>query len=133
MGGIVFRVGDEHFFLPATVAVKVLPLPEIARVPGAPPALVGVALVDGEPVPVVAIDVARAHAGAQAIGASRAAMLVCLHVGERIALVGLEIVRTGDFPADGHGADEVVVDGARARLFDLAAVVSQMREGRWAV
>lgn len=129
MGGIVFRVGDEHFFLPATVAVKVLPLPEIARVPGAPPALVGVALVDGEPVPVVAIDVARAHA----IGASRAAMLVCLHVGERIALVGLEIVRTGDFPADGHAADEVVVDGARARLFDLAAVVSQMREGRWAV
>lgn len=141
MGGVVFRVGGALFFLPATVAIKVMPMPEVARMPGAPEALVGVALVDGATLPVVAI------------GPSRAAMLVCTHLGERIALVGLEVVASGSFEAapDGDGVvvDQrasggtiherasgergVVVEGSRALPFDIEGVVSRMREGRWAV
>jgi chemotaxis signal transduction protein len=54
-GGVVFRVAEARYFLPATTASKVLPMPGVARVPGAPADLVGVALVEGEMVPVVDI------------------------------------------------------------------------------
>ena len=54
-GGVIFRIVDARYFLPASVASKVLPMPRVARVPGAPADLVGVALVEGEMIPVVAI------------------------------------------------------------------------------
>ena len=36
-GGVVFRVKSELFFLPATVAQRVVPVPQIGRIPSAPP------------------------------------------------------------------------------------------------
>jgi len=108
-GGVVFRVGSEPYYLPATIAMRVVPVPRIGRVPGGPVDLVGVALVENEMVPVVSV------------GASRSAMLVVQCLGEPVGIVGIDIVATGR-----------VVD-EHTRLFDVSALVARLRETRWAV
>lgn len=123
-GGVVFRVGEELFFLPASIAMKIIPAPSIARMPGSPRELRGVALVDGNMIPVV--DVAAA--GPLRLGAP---MLVCTVLGEQVGLLGMDIVATGRFDVDGSG--EVRAHGKVARAFDVAAVIARVREGRWAV
>jgi chemotaxis signal transduction protein len=135
-GGVVFRISEELFFLPAAIARKVLPMPGVARVPGAPQDLVGVALVEGQMVPVVAIGPLDTRGSRRpTTGARRRAdnrpMLVCEYLGETVGLVGLEIVATGTF--DAVDAEQVVHDGAPVALFDVASVVGRLREGRWAV
>jgi chemotaxis signal transduction protein len=136
-GGVVFRVADALFFLPATVANKVLPMPIVTRVPGAPHDLVGVALVEGETVPVVAVGLLERRASRRANNdrprADNRPMLLCDYLGERVGLVGLEIIATGRFEAAGSPSDQVVHAGVRVSPFDVAAVVDRLREGRWAV
>ncbi len=127
-GGVLFRVGEQLYFLPAAIATKVLPMPRVARVPGAPIALVGVALVDGEMVPVVAIGDLDARGSRRPPSGERPRadnrpMLVCTYLGERVGLVGLEIVATG----------RVGPQEANAEVFDVGAVFSGLREHRWAV
>jgi chemotaxis signal transduction protein len=135
-GGVVFRVAEARYFLPATVASRVLPMPGVARVPGAPTDLVGVALVEGEMVPVVAVGELDARGSRRPPATSRPRadnrpMLVCVVLGERVGLVGLEIIATGFFPpAEPEG---VMHDDAVVPLFDVGAVVARLREGRWAV
>jgi hypothetical protein len=127
-GGVVFMAGEHLAFLPATVALKVIPMPEVARVPGAPRELAGVALVDGETIPVVRVLGGTAPA-------SGGALLVITFLGERIGLSGVEVLATGRFESmaeSAHG-ENVVHEGRVARLFDVAALVSKVREGRWAV
>ncbi len=118
LGGVVFRVGTDLFFLPATVAMRVAPVPQLGPVPGAPPELVGLALVEGEMIPVVGV------------GPSRTAMLVVSYLGERVGLVGVDVVATGRFDAV-H--DHAIHAGEHARLFDISAVIARVRETRWAV
>lgn len=134
-GGVVFRVADALYFLPATIATKVLPMPGVARVPGAPEALVGVALVEGEMVPVVAIGQLERRGmrrpKSERPRADNRPMLVCTYLGERVGLVGLEIVATGNF--DAPDPEHVMHAGAPVPPFDVAAVVNGLREGRWAV
>ncbi|MBX3190429.1 MAG: chemotaxis protein CheW [Labilithrix sp.] len=125
IGGVVFSVQQELFFLPATIAGKVLPMPSVARVPGAPPDLVGVALVEGEVIPVVAVGPTT-----EPRGRDHRPMLVCTFLGERVAFVGIEVVATGSFTPTDDGVDH---EGARARSFDVGAVVARLGEGRWAV
>lgn len=140
-GGVLFRVGDALHFLPASIATKVLPMPGVARVPGAPEELVGVALVEGEMVPVVAIGELERRGGSRRPPAGsrpradNRPLLVCTYHGERVGLVGLQIVATGHFETsnDSSGADQVVHEGVAAALFDVGAVVARLREGRWAV
>ena len=122
--------------MPATVASKVLPMPNVARVPGAPAELVGVALVDGETLPVVAIGEldrrgSRRPPSNDRLRADNRPMLVCTHLGERVALVGLEILATGRF--DSSDPEHILHEGAPVSLFDVGAVVARLREGRWAV
>ncbi len=136
-GGVMFRVDGELYFLPASIAMKLLPIPEMAPVPGGPIELLGVALVDGDMIPVVhvadeAIASERPTRVRQLRSRPRGAMLVCAVLGERVGFVGLEVVATGRFEADPatgelrHG-DEV------ARAFDVAGIIARVREGRWAV
>ncbi len=135
-GGVVFRVDEELYFLPASIAAKVLPMPDVARVPGGPEELVGVALVEGEMIPVVAVSELdrrgprRAHAGERARVDNRP-MLVCTVLGERVGLVGLEVLATGRF--ESPDADHVLHEGLPAALFEVNEVVNRLREGRWAV
>jgi chemotaxis signal transduction protein len=126
VGGVLLRIARKSFFLPASVAIKVLPMPVVARVPGAPPDLVGVALVEGEMVPVVAL----AELVPMRSGRDNRPMLVCSFHGERIGLVGLEIVATGKFTGDETHIDH---QGERIEAFDVASVLARLKEGRWAV
>lgn len=122
-GGVVFRIDGEPWFLPASIATKVIAAPTVARVPGAPPELRGVALVDGNIIPVIELGSATLE---------REAMLVCTVLGERVGLVGVEIVATGRFEAAG-ASGEVKTSGETARTFDVTSVIARVREGRWAV
>ena len=122
-GGVVFRAGDVLHFLPASSALKVMPMPDVARVPGGPPELVGVGLVDGETLPIVAL-------GEPPRPSARVAMLVLVYLGERIGLVGLEVLATGRFAIKGDAVDYA---GREARLFDVAGLVTKISAGRWAV
>jgi len=117
-GGVVFRVGEELFFLPATVAERIAPVPNMGRIPSAPPDLCGLALVDGEMIPIVAL------------GGSRSAMLVITYLGDRLGIVGVDVVATGRFETL-H--DHVLHQGEHARLFDVAAVVARVRDIHWLV
>ena len=122
-GGVVFRAAETLWFLPATIAVKVMPMPDVASVPGAPPELCGVALVDGETLPVVSVG--------QAPRASpRVAMIVLAWLGEHIGLVGVEVLATGRYELR---TDHVEYAGHEARLFDVGALVARISASRWAV
>lgn len=125
-GGVVFRAGGELWFLPASIAMKVMPIPSIAQVPGGPLELRGVALVDGNMIPVV--DAAD-H---ESIEKRDGAMLVCAVLGETLGLVGIDVVATGRFEP-GPSSGEVKLGAETARTFDVAALVARVREGRWAV
>ena len=118
-GGIVLDDGSHLFFVPAHVAEKVAPIPDIARVPCAQPELVGIALHEGAILPVVAI------------GPARAAMLVISYMGEPIGLVGATVVATGSFEAAGDGAS-VRHDGRIAKPLDLPGIYARMQAGSWA-
>jgi chemotaxis signal transduction protein len=135
-GGVVFRVAEARYFLPATTASKVLPMPGVARVPGAAADLVGIALVEGEMVPVVDIGSGDAPPSRRAVTPSRPRtdnrpMLVCACQGERVGLVGLEVLATGLFETNDD--ESVLHEGAAAPLFDVGAVIARLRESRWAV
>jgi chemotaxis signal transduction protein len=127
-GGVLFRIAERLYFLPAAIATKVMPMPRLARVPGAPAILVGVALVDGEMVPVVAVGDLDARGSRRPPPDGRARpdnrpMLVCTYLGERIGLVGLQVVATGQVGPQGSGAE----------VFDVGSVFASLREHRWAV
>ena len=144
-GGVLFRVAEQLYFMPATIASKVLPMPGVARVPGAPSELIGVALVEGGMIPVVAIGDLDGRAsrrppparlredGAPAARAraDNRPMLVCTYLGERVGLVGLEVVATGRF--DSSDPSSIEHAGVRAIPFDVGAVFSRLRQHRWAV
>ncbi len=55
---LLFAIHDDAFALPAARVDAVLPLLRIAKVPGAPQELAGVARVHGQPLPVVDLGVA---------------------------------------------------------------------------
>ena len=134
-GGVVFRVAEACYFLPATTASRVLPMPGVARVPGAAADLVGIALVEGEMVAVVDIgDEAPPSRRAEIPTRTRTdnrPMLVCTSHGERVGLVGLEVLATGLFETDDD--ERVLHEGVPALLFDVGAVIGRLRESRWAV
>jgi len=117
-GGVIFRVSGGLFYLPATVAQRVVPVPQIGRIPSAPPDLCGLALVEGEMIPVVAVSDART------------AMLIVQYLGERVGIVGVDVLATGRFEAV-H--DHVLYSGEHARLFDVSAVVARVRDTHWVV
>lgn len=146
LGGVIFRVEGPlrdpeddvagSFFLPASVAAKVLSVPEVARLPGGPEDLVGIALVDGEIIPVVAVGDFHLSGARRALAMAATRpdprpMLVCSYLGERVGLVGVEIVATGRFVTTDD--EHIVHDGKRAAFFDLPGLFGRLAGGRWAV
>jgi hypothetical protein len=121
-GGLVFTVAipDEptrSFFLGADVAIKLAPRPQIARLPGAPPGLLGLALSEGAVVPLFEL------------GPDRATMILCVHRGEPLGLVGAEDIQSGVFPADESGG--VKVDGASVPPLDLEEMYARVHAVTW--
>jgi hypothetical protein len=124
-GGVVFRRSAPGTtpglaFLPATIALKVMPIPSIGRVPGGPNELRGVALVDGDMIAIVTAGTLSSDA-----------MLVCVVLGEQVGLVGIEVVATGKFEASEGG--DVKHGSEIARAFDVATLITKVRDGRWRV
>jgi chemotaxis signal transduction protein len=101
-GGLLLRVEGELRYLAASVAVRVVPMPPVEAVPGAPPDLLGIALHEGLVLSVIAI------------GPRRDAMIVCQHAGELVALVGAEVVQAGTFEEGGASPLDLAAIYARA-------------------
>lgn len=161
LGGVVFRVfGTEALsFLPsessAPAAVasarKVTAIPEMASIPGAPIELRGVALVDGDMIPIVEVgadaNVPRASPDREKPSSPTGAMLVCAVLGECVGLIGIDVLATGFFDIDkseeATNAGKVLcvrvpspiasAPPLIAATFDLAGLIARVREGRWAV
>jgi purine-binding chemotaxis protein CheW len=106
-GGLVLLVDGQRMFIPATVALKVARLPAVTRVPGAPPELLGIALHEGAVVPIIAL------------GAAKSAMIVCSFAGEKVGLVGGEVVETG------------LCDVTGTKVVDLAPTFAKIQAGGW--
>lgn len=119
-GGVLLRLDGALWFVPASVALSLAPAPQVARVPGAPPTLLGIALQDGEVLPVIAL------------GPVHHAMIVCSYLGEKIGLVGGEIVGTGLFPVDADAVDAVRFGDERARSLDVASIYARVQGEGWA-
>lgn len=117
---MLVRLDGTLHFVPASVALAITTPPPIARVPGAPEALLGAALHDGDVVPVLSI------------GSARDAMLVCSYLGEKVGLLGASIVATGLYDVDPEAADAVRHQGETARTLDLAAIYARVQGEGWA-
>jgi chemotaxis signal transduction protein len=107
-GGVVLRVGERKAFIPASVALRVAQLPQLARVAGAPPELLGVALYEGAVLPVIAI------------GEARDRMVVCEHHGELLGLVGGVVLRSG-----------IVAEEEASDALDIAGLYARIQTGGW--
>jgi len=119
-GGIVFRVHGRPLFLPAELALKVVPRPQIARVPGAPPGLLGLALSDGVILPVLELGAGSSVASA---------MIVCVHGSEQLGLVGVTDIVSGMFPAS--GADGVIASDTVVPALDLEEIYARVHPVTW--
>jgi hypothetical protein len=120
-GGLLLRVDGALVFIPASIALRISAHPEIVRVPGAPSELLGMAVNEGEILPVVAI------------GSDRGPMVVCIHASELVGLVGGVVIGSGIFPmAEEAASDEVSFGGETARTLDVARIFDRLRGGAWA-
>ena len=120
-GGLLLRVDGALVFIPASIALRISAHPEIVRVPGAPSELLGMAVNEGEILPVVAI------------GSDRGPMVVCIHASELVGLIGGAVIGSGIFPmAEEAASDEVSFGGETARTLDIARIFDRLRGGAWA-
>jgi hypothetical protein len=118
LGGILMRVSETLVYVAAADAVKLAPIPHITRVPGAPEGLLGVALHEGEILPVVSI------------GNERESMLVCAHGGALLGIVGGSVVGTGMFDATEEGTS-VRYGEETATVLDVASLCARTSPPSW--
>jgi hypothetical protein len=118
LGGVVMRVANALVYVPATAAVKLAPMPQVTRVPGGPEGLLGVALHEGEILPIVSI------------GPGRDFVLVCRHAGALLGIVGGHVEGTGMFERAENGAS-VRWLGEIAFPLDLAGVCAKLVTPSW--
>jgi hypothetical protein len=104
-GGVVVGIGEEVYFAPAAHVRIVSERPIVTTVPGTS---LGMALIDGRVVPVLAL------------GQARGPLLLCDHEGETVALAGLAILSTGTYPVVGS---DVVVGERRIGHLDVSSHV----------
>jgi hypothetical protein len=121
MGGVVVETDAGLFFVPASVALKFVAMPpKVLTVPDAPPGLLGVALIDGTVIPVVAV------------GPARDTMLVCTHLGEPIGLVGHTVVASGTFEPAQDLPGSVRCKAGIAKTMDLSSLAASLSKNAWA-
>jgi len=94
--GVVVEYDQALFFVPASVAQRIVPKPVVSRVPCSE---LGVALVSGKVTSVIDLD----QRGSE--------LLVCDVEGEAVAFSGMKVVGCGFYPRRGNGialGDELV-------------------------
>jgi CheW-like protein len=119
-GGVILRLDAIPVFLPAGIVLEVTSSPRITRVPGAPAGLLGIALHEGEILPVVSV------------GSKAGPMVVCTYQGEHVGLMGAEIVHAGLVDEESASPEIVTYEGERVRVLDLAPIFAQIRGVSWA-
>jgi hypothetical protein len=115
--GLLVRVEETLWFIPAAIAVRVASAPRVTPVPGAPPELLGIALHAGVVLPVIAI------------GPTRSEMVVCQHGGELVGVVGGSTVRSGAFDVPAERPDLIEYLGTRVHSLDLQAIYGRVQSG----
>lgn len=122
--------------VPADRVDSIVRVPRITPVVGARLPMLGLAAVDGAVMPVLTLSPDGARAPSSAPGARESAsprvLVVCLHAGERIGLVGLDVVTIGHFDPDPSGPEAARVDGERVPFVDLAALAGELHARPWA-
>lgn len=114
--GVVVGRGDGLSFIPAEAAVRIVPRPEITRVPGVE---IGMALIGGRVVAVIEL------------GKRKGELLLCDVGGETIALSGLQVRSAGFFDVADGEAGAVVVDGQRVAWLNVASELSRAERTMW--
>ena len=116
-GGLVFTVLGQRAFLSTEVALRLAPRPQVATIPGSPAVLLGLTLSDGVILPVLEV------------GPDRGAMIVCVHRGEPLGLLGATEIRSGMFVA--HGDAGVLEGDTKVPPFDVEAICGLVQAVTW--
>lgn len=145
-GGVLLRFADAADapmlgFIPADAATRVAALSSLVPVPGAPPAVAGIALADGAVVTVLRVGDAGAVDGeacpsasiedAWPIPGARRAIL-CRVGAHDVALTGGTVVATGVFDAAPAG-EGIVWCGQMVPPLDVRALYAQAEAATWAL
>jgi hypothetical protein len=113
VGGLVVRVGERLYFVPSSLARKVVYRAAVSRVPGTS---IGMALVAGQVVSVIELDRPRAE------------LLLCEPGGEPVALAGVETVAAGWFEGD---AGSVQFEGQTVPELDVVGELRRVEQQLW--
>ena len=93
-----FRVGDENFALPVGQVLEVADLGQLAPVPGAPPAVLGVRNLRGHVLPVIDLAVVLGTAHAR----PGARLVIAIDDQDRVKLSRKVLLREQNKPAPGR-------------------------------
>jgi chemotaxis signal transduction protein len=116
---VVVRADTRLHFLPALVVARIVPVPPMGRVPGAPRELAGVAQTEGEIVPIVDLR--------EAPSKSTGVLLVCAYMAEPIGVVVAEVIGVGHYDVDPEMPEAILVGDAQVRPLDLAKLYARLQ------
>ncbi len=117
VGGLIVDVGGATRFLPADLAVAVVPDTQIIQVPGLEPPAIGLALAED-----------RAVAALRVGSWPRGEMILCQVDDEFVLLVGARVLASGTFPTTG---DDAVWTLGPAGLLDVRSLLLRAEAAIW--
>jgi hypothetical protein len=113
VSGLVVRVGGQLFFVPSSLARKVVHRTAVSRVPGTQ---LGMALVGGQVVSVIEL------------GHRHDQLLLCEPGGEPVAFAGVEAIAAGWFDPEGG---RVRFDGQAIPELDVVGELRRVEQQLW--
>jgi purine-binding chemotaxis protein CheW len=118
-----FRVGDENFALPVGQVLEVADLGQLAPVPGAPRAVLGVRNLRGHVLPVIDLAVVLGTANAS----PGARLVIAEEAGRRAGLAIDQVTDVAELPGPMHEADSQFIAGSTLVDDELVGVVDLER------
>lgn len=113
---LAFRVGDRRYFVPASKVREVSPMMRLARIPHAPPSLLGLANVRGSILPVLCVS---ALAGG---GTSSPARIIVVEDDELVGLAVDAIESVGEAKRGGGAARALRLDQLLASNYRTSSI-----------
>ncbi len=114
-----FRVGDETYAVPVEQVLEVAEMGALARVPGSPPAVLGIRNLRGQVLPVV--DLATVFGLERDPPPTR--LVITESQGRRAGLAIDQVLDVGELPGAVHDSDSEFLAGAALAEGDLVGVV----------